>query len=312
MRYGYFIILLVILTLALFFCSRRFSPQKSYCLTGAFLADNPTRNTVIDFKKAYGKKPFIVMVFSGWGDLPAEKTIQDVYGEGCVLMVTWEPWDPSTREAVDYDAILAGGYDDYIVSFARRMASAGTPVFIRFAHEMNGNWYPWCGPRIGREKYIALYRYVKDKFDEAKVTNAQWIFSVNWEDVPNKDNYFMSYYPGDGYVDFIGIDGYNWGNTRSWSRWRSFQEIFGPRLGEIEKASLKPVIITEFGSTSQGGDKSLWIREALLYIGRHSIIRAFVLFNVDKETDWSFPPDTLYGQELRSQLESNRYRDSRP
>lgn len=304
-------ILIIALALAVpFFFFRFYADVESGCLTGAFLADSPTCADIEDFKNSYGKKPFYVMVFTPWGDLVQEETIKDVYAGGCILMVTWEPWDPAAQGPIDYDKVLSGGYDSYIAFFAQALKSAGGPVLIRFAHEMNGDWYPWCGKRIGKEKYIALYRYVKDRLDAAGAKNIKWVFAVNWEDVPKHDNNFASYYPGDRYVDFIGIDGYNWGNVKSWSRWRSFKEIFEDRLNATGKAFNKPVIISEFGSTSSGGDKALWIKEALLYVKTRKDIRAFILFNVDKETDWSFPVGTKWGRELKSQLRDSRFVDS--
>jgi beta-mannanase len=250
------------------------------------------------------------MVFTSWGDFVGEEVIKDVYTEGCVLMVTWEPWNPATQDPIDYDKMLSGGYDSYIASFAQALKNTDRLVLIRFAHEMNGDWYPWCGNRIGKEKYIALYRYAKDRFDAAGAKNVRWVFAVNWEDAPKYNNDFASYYPGDRYVDFIGIDGYNWGNVKSWSRWRSFKEIFEDRLNATGKTFNKPVIISEFGSTSSGGDKALWIKEAFLYIRARKDISAFVLFNVDKETDWSFPAGTEWGRELKSQLRGNHFVDS--
>jgi len=284
--------------------------EKSGCLTGAFISDNPTREDIENFKNLYGKKPFFVMVFAGWGDLISKEVIEDVYAEGSLLMVTWEPWNMATQKAIDYDWVLSGEYDNYIEAFAKRLKTAGKPVFIRFAHEMNGDWYPWCGTKIGKEKYIALYRYVKDKFDAAGVKDAKWVFSINWEDVPKEGNSFIAYYPGDRYVDFVGIDGYNWGNAKSWSKWRSFKEIFEDRLDEAARAFNKPIIISEFSSTSSGGDKALWIKEALSYIRAGEDVYAFVLFNVDKETDWSFSSDTNSGKELKLQLRDRHFLES--
>lgn len=280
------------------------------CLTGAFISDNPTREDIKNFKKSYGKKPFFLMVFAGWGDLVKEEIIKDVYAEGCVLMVTWEPWDIVTQKSIDYDKVFSGEYDSYIAAFAKRMKNSNGQILIRFAHEANGDWYPWCGMKIGKEKYVSLYRYVKDRFDAAGVKDVKWVFSVNWEDIPKEGNSFISYYPGDQYVDFIGIDGYNWGNIKSWSKWRSFKEIFEDRLNAIGKVFDKPIIISEFGSTSNGGNKTLWIKEALLYIRTRKDIRAFVLFNVNKETDWGFSSDTKWGRELESQLRDSYFVDS--
>ncbi len=300
------ITVLILITVLSFDCR---SKTQSHCLTGAFLTDNPTRENIDDFKKSYGKKPFLVMVFAGWGDLVGENIIKDVYAEDCVLIVTWEPWNPATREAIDYDKVLTGGYDGYIESFAERLKSSGGTVFIRFAHEMNGDWYPWSGLKIGKEKYIALYRYVKSKFNANKLQHVKWIDPVNLEDVHAENNQFKLYYPGDDFVDYVGIDGYNWGNTKSWSGWMDFKEIFEKRYEEIIALVKKPVLISEFSSTGSGGDKAVWIKKAMNDIKRMKNVIGFVLLNVDKETDWSFPADTAPGKELRDQLKDSWFKD---
>lgn len=302
------ILVLVSGLMLLFYCHSANEP--SACLTGAFISDDPSREDIENFKNSYGKKPFFVMVFVGWGDIVKEEIIKDVYAEGCVLMVTWEPWNLATQEPIHYDNIFSGEYDSYIAAFAKRLKNAGGPVFIRFAHEANGNWYPWCGDKLGKERYRSLYRYVKDKFDAAGAGDMKWVFSVNWEDIPKDGNSFISYYPGGRYVDFIGIDGYNWGDVKSWSKWRSFRDIFEDRLSEAAKAFNKPVIISEFSSTSSGGDKARWIKEAFSYMKERKDIAAFILFNFDKETDWGFPAGTEWGRELKAQLRDSHFTDS--
>jgi len=62
----------------------------NYCLTGAFLADNPAVKDIIAFKQNFGKKSYLIMVYVSWGNFPQELTVKDVYSQGCVLVVTWE------------------------------------------------------------------------------------------------------------------------------------------------------------------------------------------------------------------------------
>ncbi len=72
----------------------------------------------------------------------------------------------------------------------------------------------------------------------------------------------------------------------------------------------KSIIISEFSSTSYGGDKAVWIREAMSDIKRMKNIKAFLLFNVDKKTDWSFSADKNWGgEELKRQLENSYFKD---
>jgi len=300
-------IIMVILSASAILCHRR--GIKSYCLTGAFLADKPSVKDITNFKDRYGKNPFLIMIFIDWGHLTDEKVINDVYSQDCVLLITWEPWEAQSGAAIDYDGLLSGKYDKYISDFARQLKAIGKPVFLRFAHEMNGNWYPWSGIKIGKDKYVRTYKYIKDIFYNNNADNVKWIFSVNWEDVPKENNHFALYYPGDDYVDYIGIDGYNWGSSKPWSRWLSFKDIFGQRYGEISHSFKKPVLISEFSSVSGGGDKSIWIKEAMRCLKKMKKIRGFVLFNLDKEADWSFPIEEEAGEELKCALKDSYYKD---
>ena len=175
---------------------------------------------------------------------------------------------------------------------------------------MNGNWYPWSGARIGAERYIKVYRYVHDIFKKNEVNNVKWIFSVNWEDIPAiKGNSFLLYYPGDPYVDFVGIDGYNWGETQEWSRWITLNDLFKKVCDEATYELKKPLIISEFSSAGKGGDKALWIKEALRDIRLWQNIKAFILFNVKKEVDWNFSSDKTSGQALKEGLEDPYFQD---
>jgi beta-mannanase len=282
---------------------KKVEEKGDHCFTGAFIADVPSIREIKQFKGNYGKKPYYVMIFVDWGNYPDLGAIRAIFKEGCFPMITWEPWYAGTKEAIDIDALLEGEYDEYIVEFATLVSSFSGPVMLRFAHEMNGNWYPWAGSKIGVDKYKEMYRYVKDKCDESGTRNVKWIFSVNCEDVPAiKGNEFLRYYPGDEYADLTGIDGYNWGNTQSWSSWKDFEDIFREPYGKMKKNINKPVLVTEFGSASSGGDKAQWISDALSCIKSWRDIKGFVLFNVDKEADWYFDPESEAGKVFKQKI----------
>lgn len=285
---------------------------RSFCFTGAFIADLPGREDIRNFKQAYGKNPYYVMVFIDWENYPDMGVVRAILDENSVPVITWEPWYACSEKGVDPGRLLQGEYDGYIKDFAGLIASFGSEIYIRFAHEMNGDWYPWSGSKIGALNYIHMYRYVKDICDRAGMDNARWIFSVNWEDIPaTADNSFQNYYPGDEYVDYIGLDGYNWGDTKPWSGWMSFRDLFDAPYRMSRALFDKPVLITEFSSASSGGDKALWIREAMIDMRDRYDIEGFVLFNVDKETDWKFRPGEPAGLELRRQLRDSFFRDKK-
>lgn len=268
---------------------------------GVFIADAPALADIQRFTADYGRKPDIVLLFMDWDSAVPEAVLRDIYSQGASVMLTWEPWQAQKRQGIDPQAILEGKYDAYIISVASALKKSGRQVYMRFAHEMNGNWYPWSAKKWGADKYAAVARYVHQLFKSAGASEVRWVFSINAQNVP-ADNAYADCYPGDAYVDFIGIDGYNWGNTAAWSQWRSFSEIFHETYRELALRYPKPLMITEFSTTGQGGDKSAWIRDAMQAIRRMNRLKAVILFNQDKETNWGFKPGTDVAHELRRQL----------
>jgi hypothetical protein len=165
--------------------------------------------------------------------------------------------EPSFRLA----ALAAGAYDTYIRGWASAAASWGHPFFLRFNWEMNGNWFPWGAGANGNsaEDYIAAWRHVHDIFASAGATNVTWVWCPN-VDSSSSLTPLASLYPGDSYVDWTCLDGYNGADP-----WTSFSELFSSSYAEITGAIApdKPMIVGETGSTEAGGSKAAWIAAAL-------------------------------------------------
>ena len=166
-------------------------------------------------------------------------------------------------------------------------------VFIRLAHEPNGTWYPWsASSENSPNDYIAMWQRTHQQLRDIGLdsTHVQWIWTVNNVDIGEYSA--EQYYPGDAYVDWLGIDGFNWGTDYSWSRWQSPPEIFESmryRLGQL--APNKPVALPEVASTSGntfGTDnfaKDAWVEQLAQYV-QDADIRMMSWFNQDKESDW--------------------------
>ena len=92
-------------------------------------------------------------------------------------------------------------------------------------------------------------------------------------------------FPGDGYVDWTGLDGDNWGTTEA-SGWQSFEQVFGPSITQVRALSAKPLMLAEIGSAEQGGDKAAWITDFFARLAVRPEVRGFLWFNHDKEADW--------------------------
>ena len=118
---------------------------------------------------------------------------------------------------------------------------------------MNGD-EGWSGNNA--PLYVAAYRHIHDIFVAEGATNVIWAWCPNVTDVDNSNATTMNYYPGDDYVDWTGVDGYNWGSTNG--GWQTFQEVFR-NIYPLLAAKGKPIIIGEMASTELGGDKAAWI-----------------------------------------------------
>ena len=173
---------------------------------------------------------------------------------------------------------------------ARDIKSYGKEIWLRPLHEANGDWYPWAIGHKNRvntnESYIAAFRHVVDIFRNNGVTNVKWVHNVNCNNV-GEGTSFLGFYPGDNYVDYTSIDGYNWGTTQSWgSVWQTFDQIFLQSYNAL-KAINKPIILAEFSSAEIGGDKAKWITDSYNTIRTsYDNIFAAVWFHENKETDW--------------------------
>jgi hypothetical protein len=156
-------------------------------------------------------------------------------------------------------------------------------ILIRFGHEMNGNWYGWSGDPAA---FVAAWRHVVSVFRTAGVTNVKWIWSAN---VDNGSYPFRAYFPGDEWVDYTGLDGYNWGTAGvGVNRWESLAQVFSSSYAQLTQLSTKPVIITEVSASEVGGDKAAWIREGFLQTipQRLTRVNAVVWFDRDQEENW--------------------------
>ena len=229
---------------------------------GPLYGDFAELNRYIDL--AGGIRPRIVSVFSSWWRpenasyhyYPSADDLRRFYDRypGSVMMWSWEPYGVTLQQ------IINGAHDAYIDEMARRIKAVGKRVLIRFAHEMNGDWnWPWLN-RPPKE-YIAAWRRVVSRFRRLGATNAEWVWSPNVM-YPSGFWDFRPYYPGDAYVDWTALDGYNWGTVHT--GWQTFREIFRYSIGVITELSPCGLIIAETGCHSRGPDgesKGYWFRQ---------------------------------------------------
>jgi beta-mannanase len=231
---------------------------------------------------------------------------------GGVPQIVWEPWLSSSNTL---DAISGGAYDTYINNFAQAAKAWNKLIYLRFGHEMNGNWYPWDGTHnggsAGPAKYIAAWRHIRAIFTNAGATNVKFVWSANHINCPTDAwNDAVNYYPGAAYVDWIGLDGYNWGT----GNWQSFSQIFSSYYTTFSSYG-KPIMISEFACTTDeaGSTKAVWLTDAFTNIrNNYPQIRMFNWFNVNKERDWRIDSSAGSQTAFQNALNNAYFLDSKP
>ena len=259
-----------------------------------------TKSELASIEEEYGTAIQIVSVYRAWNrcsvrdDLAWLSRLKQLPRD---ILLTWEPWKvppdpdrPFDQPDFSLKHIIAGRYDEYIRSFSRELATFPQTIFLRTMHEMNGNWYPWCGTVNGNsaELHIAAWNHIRNIVNIEAPSGIEWVWSPYAHSYPDQpSNSIERYFPGDNALDMIAIDGYNWGSSKEWSTWQSFEEIFADAYETLSVISQRPIIIGEAACDESGGNKERWITEAFDIIKkRFKKIEALIWFDEKKECDW--------------------------
>ncbi|THH41728.1 glycosyltransferase [Neolewinella litorea] len=264
--------------------------------------------------------------WSGSADPEAEmQHLQDIVERGSTPLITWEPWVSHfpgsdsmaalAREEQALSYIANGRFDDYINAFAGRVARLEKPVYLRFAHEFDNPDYPWS-PRGNNqpEDFVAAWRHVHNLFQQAGAKNVRWVWN------PWKPKAMQEYYPGEAYVDFVGLTNLNYGPLEGGPQSNSFTDLYAPFAAAMEDLPGEDVILAEFGTLGTPAEKRDWLVAARRSILEdHPEIRAIVAFNsaFDRNIpqgadypgdvlDWTADPALLFNPETAANFVSIR------
>ena len=240
-------------------------------------------------------------VYRAWNDCLIEDDLEwfaSLADSPRDLLLTWEPWSapflsgsrPEDQPDFSLQQILSGRYDSYVRDVARVLATLPVKIYLRPLHEMNGNWYPWCGTVNGNSpsELVPVWHHLRKLFLEEKATAIEWVWSPYASSYPDSPaNGLAAYYPGDDAVDLVGLDGYNWGNETEWGKWQSFADLFSEAYAKVTKLSTKAIMIAETGSAEGGGDKALWLNDMFDHLtSKYPQVESLFWFDINKECDW--------------------------
>ncbi|HEY1854758.1 MAG TPA: glycosyl hydrolase [Solirubrobacterales bacterium] len=292
---------------------------ESFNLSG----EAPTSAAVLNrFESDAGKE--ITMVNTGQSWVSFDRgTMDAAIAAGAVPLVTMP-----LPENISLAEVAAGDQDQQIREWAKAAKEFGYPFLFRPWWEMNGAWYPW-GQKAG---FVAAWRHFHQVVVEAGATNVTWAWIINtiYEQNGTVADDPHEYWPGAQYVDWVGMDAYNWGrNPLQPDRWLDAEESIEPTLEVLEGiAPGKPVCICESASTEIGEgaaneSKALWIHEMLgEYLPSQPSIKAYLWFDWNVEQggygsglgkwDWPIESSPAAQQAFHEGIQSSTYLSALP
>ena len=245
---------------------------------------------ITNFITQVGRTPAIIQGFYGWksadgADLPFPASfVKYVAGLGAIPMITWQPGQggsntPANGQSASNVAntprvdqpdfslnVLSGGaHDAYIRQWASAAKAYGKPVYVRLMHEMNDHSYPWAlgvNGNTSPAQYVAAWRHIVGIFKQTGASNVQFVWCVGAQPANSP---WAALYPGDAYVQWVSIDGYN--KLINQSGWKTMSDIFSRAYQQITSFSDRPVMIAETASVEEPGDsqaKASWITNGFL------------------------------------------------
>jgi mannan endo-1,4-beta-mannosidase len=239
--------------------------------------------------------PNVLMFTAGWAtDQFDRQGIDKVAARGVMPVISWEPWDPhapvqsdnsrSKQPKYQLKRIIAGDFDAYIRNYARGVAGLPYQVGMRLAHEMNGFWYPWSEQSNGNAagEYAQMWRHVHDIFTQVGARNVLWIWSPNVTYTGATP--IPPLYPGDKYVDWMGLSGYY--GTEGVEGYRGFRDTFAASIDVLRSIAAKPIVITELAATDKDARKAEWITDMFAALPTYPDVLGAIWFEAVREADW--------------------------
>lgn len=296
-------------------------PKQLYGICMELKPGNQFIEEIGNFEDYVGFKHDIIQYFSSFDvrtypDMitPYFTTIPShIWEFGKIPMLTWYP-STSSVEKTPLDIckrIYSGLFDNYLknccqslinfINLSKQSLVLGAPkIYIRFAHEMNYKDHVFSNnPNEFVKMWKYIYNYVRNFESSSKrrlsKDNVLFIFCPG--NFISEHFSFENYYPGDEYVEWKGLDGYNWGGKN----WQQFDEVFAPYFDRMNKISSLPLAICEFGTTAKivnkqnkivysAEAKKEWIRYAYDWLSKTENlnrynIRMSVYYNLSRNND---------------------------
>jgi hypothetical protein len=230
--------------------------------------------SVRSFAAAAAATPNLIGEYMSWNDPLDTRAVANAWSYGALYYMIWEPYHTSVA------AIAEGHSNAYITQVAQEIRALNLPVAISFGHEFNGWWYPWGTTSTTAAQFVAAWQLIHRLFAAAHATNVIWIWNPNVVSAEPQLP-LNAWYPGDSYVDWVGITGY-FGSTGP----DTFESVYGPTMQEVRGFTTKPFLIAET-SVQTGPDATTAAQSLVSGVSQQPDVLGFIWFDYDKGgVDW--------------------------
>jgi hypothetical protein len=229
----------------------------------------PSYAPLANFAQAAGRQPNLVEYYSGWVETFNTSFAQMVYQHGMTPFVQIDPTDASIAE------IANGTYDDYLTAYADSVRDFRHAVIIGFGHEMNAPWYTWGYRHVPPATFVAAWQHIVTLFRNQGAENVTWLWTVQAD--RSGTGSIASWWPGAQYVTWVGIDGYYYHDSDT------FSSVFGKTIDQVRMFTSKPVLLSE---TAIGAQADPFVNIQNLFKGMLLYkTLGLVWFDADQQTD---------------------------
>jgi beta-mannanase len=236
-----------------------------------------------------GRQYDIVHFYKDWDDVflnPVETTLAN---EGRHLYYNFENRYFEQGGGVCWSDVANGSQDAVIDAKANQITAFNQPLFVTFMHEPEDDLGA-CDPQNGvygtAEEYADAFRRMHDRFVAAGATNAVWVW--NMMGTSGSYNDYTTLWPGDGYVDWVAADRYNWA-CREGGEWRDFTQTNTSFYDWLTQNSApghdfasKPYMLGEYGTPEDPANptrKGDWFRAMPMQAKAFPRLKAVVSFD---------------------------------
>lgn len=219
--------------------------------------------------------------------------------QGRIPFLSWKPVYKDGRN-ISWKSIADGRHDDLIHQKAKNIKSLSLPVFVTFDHEANSRVGKFVVGNTGtghitsdagsEAEYVAAWRHIHNIFEQQGATNVSWVWLMSRAPFRGDASFADRLYPGGEYVDWVGLDPYNFYHDSR--KWNNLSTLMGDYTKWIESRNInKPWMLGEWGSVEDAkvpGRKAQWYSNAATYIESESRLKAVVHFESKPDYDWRY------------------------